>query len=102
MISAIHAVYNGQSVFENISQTSIKKETNYFMDDFMKEYLLTKREHDILLLMAKGKSSVEISDTLFISAATVSTHRRNILKKLGLKRTSEIMSVAVSKGWLKE
>ena len=72
------------------------------MDDFMKEYLLTKREHNILLLMAKGKSSNEIGDTLFISAATVSTHRRNILKKLGLKRTSEIMSLAVAKGWLKE
>lgn len=102
LISAIDTVYNGQLFFENIGQSISKKETSYFMDDFMKEYLLTKREHDILLLMAKGKSSIEISDTLFISAATVSTHRKNILKKLGLNRTSEIMSLAVSKGWLKE
>lgn len=102
LISAIDTVYNGQLFFENIGQPASKKETSYFMDDFMKEYLLTKRENDILLLMAKGKSSIEISDTLFISAATVSTHRKNILKKLGLNRTSEIMSLAVAKGWLKE
>lgn len=102
LVAAIHQVVNGQTVFENIASTIQKKEIGYFMDDFMKEYLLTKREHDILLLMAKGKSSNEIGDTLFISAATVSTHRRNILKKLGLKRTSEIMNLAVSKGWLKD
>ncbi len=102
LVTAIHQVVNGNLVFENITSAIQKKETAYFMDDFMKEYLLTKREHDILLLMAKGKSSNEIGDTLFISAATVSTHRRNILKKLGLKRTSEIMNLAVSKGWLKD
>ncbi|MFN0293619.1 response regulator [Pedobacter helvus] len=102
LVTAIHQVANGKSVFENVIPATQKKEAGYFMDDFMKEYLLTKREHDILLLMAKGKSSNEIGDTLFISAATVSTHRRNILKKLGLKRTSEIMNLAASKGWLRE
>ena len=99
LTEAIQTVYDGGSFFENISA---KKESSYFMDDFMKEYLLTKREHDILILMAKGRSSLEIADNLFISAATVNTHRRNILKKLGLKRTSEVMNLAASKGWLKD
>ncbi|WAC40118.1 response regulator [Pedobacter sp. SL55] len=102
LVAAIRQVANGNLLFENITSAIQKKETAYFMDDFMKEYLLTKREYDILLLMAIGKSSNEIGDKLFISAATVSTHRRNILKKLGLKRTSEIMNLAVSKGWLKD
>lgn len=99
LTKAIQTVYEGGSFFENVST---KKESSYFMDDFMKEYLLTKREHDILLLMAKGRSSFEIADNLFISVATVNTHRRNILKKLGLKRTSEVMNLAASKGWLKD
>lgn len=99
LTKAIQTVYEGGSFFESVST---KKESSYFMDDFMKEYLLTKREHDILLLMAKGRSSFEIADNLFISVATVNTHRRNILKKLGLKRTSEVMNLAASKGWLKD
>lgn len=100
LITAIKALYEGGNYFEHLEHNPATKETSYFMDDFMKEYLLTKREHDILILMAKGKSSIEISDMLFISAATVNTHRRNILKKLGLKRTSEIMNLAAAKGWL--
>lgn len=102
LVTGINAVYNGSQFFEADHQINSAKEAGYFMDDFMKEYLLTKREYDILLLMAKGQSSIEIGEKLFISAATVSTHRRNILKKLGLKRTSEIMSLALAKGWLKE
>lgn len=102
LVTGINAVYNGLQFFEADHQLNSPKEGGYFMDDFMKEYLLTKREYDILLLMAKGQSSIEIGENLFISAATVSTHRRNILKKLGLKRTSEIMSLALAKGWLKE
>ena len=102
LVKGINTVYNGLKFFEADQPLHSSKEAGYFMDDFMKEYLLTKREYDILLLMAKGQSSVEIGEKLFISAATVSTHRRNILKKLGLKRTSEIMSLALAKGWLKE
>ena len=102
LISAIESIYKGNLIFPELSVKTNATETSYFMDDFMKEYLLTKREYDILLLMAKGKSSIEISERLFISTATVSTHRRNILKKLGLHRTSEIMSLALAKGWLKE
>lgn len=102
LVKGINTVFNGLKFFEADHTPHSSKEAGYFMDDFMKEYLLTKREYDILLLMAKGHSSVEIGEKLFISAATVSTHRRNILKKLGLKRTSEIMSLALVKGWLKE
>lgn len=102
LVKGINTVFNGLKFFEADHTPRSSKESGYFMDDFMKEYLLTKREYDILLLMAKGQSSVEIGEKLFISAATVSTHRRNILKKLGLKRTSEIMSLALVKGWLKE
>lgn len=46
---------------------------------------LTKREIDILRLVAIGKSAPEISEELFISPTTVETHRKNIRNKLGIK-----------------
>lgn len=44
---------------------------------------LTKREKEILKLIAKGKCNKEIASRLFISEATAKTHRRNIKKKIG-------------------
>ena len=46
---------------------------------------LTKREIDVLRLVALGKSAPEISEALFISPTTVETHRKNIRNKLGIK-----------------
>lgn len=46
---------------------------------------LTKREKQILQLVANGSSTKEISENLFISAFTVSTHRKNIIQKLQIK-----------------
>ncbi|RVU00876.1 LuxR family transcriptional regulator [Mucilaginibacter limnophilus] len=45
---------------------------------------LSKREKQVLSLVAKGKTSIEIAESLFISSETVQTHRRNIKQKLGI------------------
>lgn len=55
---------------------------------------LTKREKEILALMALGFSSVEIADKLFISIATTNTHRKNIRAKLRLKNNFETVKFA--------
>lgn len=102
LVNAIETLQNDTSFFQIAKQTNTEREENYFIDDFMKEYRLTKREFDIMVLMARGKSTIDISNLLFISAATASTHRRNILKKLGIHKTSEIMSMALDKGWLRD
>jgi len=52
---------------------------------------LSDRELEILELLRLGKSSNEISETLFISAHTVNTHRKNMLKKAGAKNTAELL-----------
>lgn len=56
---------------------------------------LTKREQEVLALVASGKSNQEVADDLFISIKTVDTHKANILDKLGLKNTAELVRYAI-------
>lgn len=58
---------------------------------------LGKREIEVLTLIGKGYSSKAIADKLFLSLHTVSTHRRNIQKKLGTTR-AELVSLAHETG----
>jgi DNA-binding NarL/FixJ family response regulator len=59
---------------------------------------LTPREREILKFIAKGKTNAEIAVTLNISIRTVETHRANIMKKLKLKKTAELVRYAVDHG----
>jgi DNA-binding NarL/FixJ family response regulator len=56
---------------------------------------LTKREQEVLALVAAGKSNQEVADELFISIKTVDTHKSHILDKLGLKNTAELVRYAI-------
>ncbi|NIR14138.1 MAG: helix-turn-helix transcriptional regulator, partial [Desulfobacterales bacterium] len=60
---------------------------------------LTPRERQILKLVAEGKTSEEIAGLLFISIRTVQNHRANIMKKLNLKRTADLVKYAIRKGY---
>lgn len=59
---------------------------------------LSDRELDVLRLIAAGRRNTEIAGTLFISIKTVSTHRTNILRKLGLQNNSELIRYALRHG----
>ncbi len=56
---------------------------------------LTRREHEVLALLAKGMSNPEIAGQLFISRATVKVHISNILSKLGVASRAEAISLAI-------
>lgn len=60
--------------------------------------VLSKREMEILKLYAEGKSSQEIADILFISVKTVGTHKQNVLDKLDLSSTADLVKYALRKG----
>jgi DNA-binding NarL/FixJ family response regulator len=59
--------------------------------------LLTEREKETLQLLAEGKSNKEVARILNLSVYTVETHRSNIMEKLNLHTTAEIILYAVRK-----
>ncbi len=61
------------------------------------EERLTVRERQVVKLVAEGKSSKEIGKLLFISVWTVQHHRANIMKKLNIKNTAELVKYAIQK-----
>lgn len=59
---------------------------------------LTKREREILKLIAEGYRNREIADQLYISVNTVEKHRSNIMEKLNIHNTATLIAFAVEKG----
>lgn len=62
---------------------------------------ISKRELEIVKLIADGKSGKEIANILFISENTVKNHRQSVFKKLGLKSTPELVRYAIEQGLTK-
>ncbi len=60
-------------------------------DNFLKQFNLTNREMEIILLIKEGHTNQQIADQLFLSVFTIETHRKNIMKKLELKKTAELI-----------
>lgn len=99
LLEAIRSVYNGDRYFND----AIKK--LIFEDFYSLEKLknprkalpnqLTKRETEVLALVAAGKSNREVAEGLSISIKTVETHKTHILIKLGLNNNSELIRYAV-------
>jgi DNA-binding NarL/FixJ family response regulator len=61
-------------------------------------HLLTDREKEVLQLLAEGRSNKEVATLLNLSLSTVETHRGNLMQKLNLHNTAEIVLYAVRKG----
>ena len=66
--------------------------------DRIKIKILSKREKEVLKLLAEGKRSKEISAELFISEKTVESHRSQIMKKLEIKNIADLTKFAIRTG----
>lgn len=60
---------------------------------------LTGREHEVLLLLAHGRSNKWVAKELDISVRTVETHRLSLRRKLGVDSASDLLKIAVTNGW---
>jgi two-component system, NarL family, response regulator NreC len=67
-------------------------------DGVTTDELLTPREIEVLELLAEGCTNDEIADKLVISRHTVSRHRENLMRKLGMHSRSELVKYAIRKG----
>jgi len=68
--------------------------TMSYEDRFIKKYHLTKREMEVLKLISQALSNKEIGKELYISDQTVSVHRKNIMRKLGVSNTAGLIKAA--------
>lgn len=59
---------------------------------------LSARELEVITLIAEGHTNVQIADKLFLSSHTITTHRKNIMQKLGVNNTAAIVMYAVKSG----
>ena len=65
-----------------------------FYDRFVRRYQLTKREFEVLKLVGQAMNNKEIAAVLYISDQTVSVHRKNIMRKLGVSNTASLIKMA--------
>jgi len=63
---------------------------------------LTRREEEVLRLIAQGHSNKEIAQQLNISVKTVESHKTNLMEKLELKTRTDVVRYALRQGWLQE
>ncbi len=62
--------------------------------------VLTRREKEVLNLIAEGMTNNEIAKKLFISSTTVDTHRKNLLEKLNARNTAALIKLSIAQGHL--
>src|SRR5699024_612372 len=97
LLRSIRAVVKGQRVFSKaisdmMTRSFLSREESGQPSPGKK---LTKREKEIITLIAKGLTSNEIADKLYISPRTVDTHRSNLMEKLELKNIAELVRYAI-------
>jgi len=104
VLSAVRAVLQGKAYFSPaIAQTLLEDYIGFLrrrgLDDTYD--LLTDREREVLQLLAEGKSNKEVANLLGVGVSTVETHRMNLMQKLNLHSTAEIVLYAVRKRIIK-
>jgi len=94
LAESMHIVMNGERVFsKSIIKLIRKKHSESSLDPT--PVVITKREQEILDLVAAGKTSPEIADILFLSARTIESHRYNLMQKLNMKNTAGLVRYAI-------
>jgi DNA-binding NarL/FixJ family response regulator len=102
LLSAITALRNGDRYVSSILFKDLTDEMLQFYQGKPVEPadLLTNREREIVKLIAEGRSSKEIGELLHISHRTVQNHRANVMRKLNLKRTADLIRFAIIQGYI--
>ena len=96
LVNAIKTVYSGQRYLDEYVTSVILNDYISPKENESLDNNLSKRELEILILFAEGYSSKAIAEKIFVSIKTVSTHKQNILYKLNLNSTTDIVKYAIT------
>ncbi|MCJ7468592.1 MAG: response regulator transcription factor [Maribacter sp.] len=94
LVDAIEYVMEGKKYLSEEAAFIIKK------NEGSKIPILTRREKEVLLLIAEGMTNNEIATKLFISTTTVDTHRKNLLAKFEAKNTATLIRMATQHAFI--
>jgi DNA-binding NarL/FixJ family response regulator len=100
IIEAVKETAQGNKFFCGQILETIQ-EANLDVDDIYNDafnceaVIISKRECEIIVMIAEGHTNTEIADKLFLSSHTINTHRKNIMSKLGVKNTAGVVMYAV-------
>ena len=100
IMSAVNETFAGNKFFcgqilETIQKAAINVEDIDFDSFSCEPVTLSERELEIITLIAEGYTNTQIADLLHLSAHTITTHRKNIMAKLGVRNTAAIVMYAV-------
>lgn len=98
LIRAIEQVHAGEQFLDKVIRHQLVNEVITGQKRTGYEIPLTRREKEILKLIADEYSNQEIADLLFISLRTVETHRLNLTQKLAVKNTAGLVKEAMKRG----
>lgn len=103
-VKALNFIAKGDEYYgESISNIIYKSYVSIIKGDNQKKQqgILSEREIEILKAFSEGMSFKEIAEKLCISTRTVETHKNNVLEKLQLKNTIEMVKYAIKHGFVK-
>ncbi len=103
LLTAIRTVMKGEKHFSSeitalVFQDFYLKETEGKGLPSRKDSELTRREEEVLRMIASGKTLRDVADELFISVKTIETHKGHIQDKLGLTNTAQLVKYAFDHG----
>ncbi|RXM40713.1 DNA-binding response regulator [Chryseobacterium sp. CH21] len=98
LVICIRGALSGDIVFCNETKQIISRPSQ----NDMPIPRLTKREKQILQMVAQGKTSNVIAEELFLSPLTVDTHRKNLLQKFQAKNSTELINRAIQQRMIEE
>lgn len=101
LFKAIRAVYKGESLIQPVVASRVLSRFAELSRQTQSPEILTQREIEVLILIAKGSANKEIAEELHISNSTVKTHIASIFQKMGANDRTEAVTIALKKGIIK-
>ena len=101
LYDGIRNVFNGKTFFcSHCSNILLRDIVHAPVDGAVDLRMITSREIEIIFFLSDGFTTKEISEKLFISSKTVERHKTNLLKKLKIKNTAQLIKIAAENGLL--